>query len=266
MEKLPDGHVSIVTGAARGIGRAIALELAREGSNIVIADINKEGSYETAEQVDKMGVGALVVPADVTSGKGRNRLFYSALKNFSRIDCLVNNAALVDFGKDIVLDFTEEEIRKIWETNYHAPRMLAGIVAEYMKEAQIPGSLVFITSIHDKEVRMQDPYHASKAALEATMREMAVQYGVKNRIRIRSNAVAPGAIHEKPDATLEELEEGHFAMETALGRRGLPREVGRAVVFLASNDNSGYITGATIPVDGYLGGFNWVTKQYYEGR
>ena len=231
MEKILDGNIAIVTGAARGIGRGIALELAKEGAHVVIADLNEFGSEETAETIRSLGNQALVISGDVTQPIYQEELLNSTLHHFGRIDTLINNAALVDFGSDIVLNPSEEETRRVWEVNYHAPRQLSHLVAKHMAETQRPGSIIFLTSVHAHLVRMQEHYHGTKTALEALMREMAVQYGGYG---IRVNAIAPGSIHEKADADLDELKRGHFANETALRRRGLALEIGRAAVVLAS--------------------------------
>lgn len=261
MEKILHGNVAVVTGAARGIGRGIAIELAKEGAYIVVADLNESGSEETAEMIRNLGGQAFVVPGDVTEPNYQQELVNSTLRSYGSIDTLINNAALVDFGRDIVLNPSEVETRRVWEVNYHAPRQLSHLVAKEMVATKTPGSIIFLTSVHAHLVRMQEHYHGAKSALEALMREMAVQYGGYG---IRVNAIAPGSIHEKANATLEELKSGHFADETALRRRGLPSEIGKAAVFLASPYFSSYVTASTIPVNGGIIEYNWVTKQFYQ--
>lgn len=258
---LLENKVAIVTGGARGVGKGIALELARGGANIVIADILEEQGKKTSEEVSALGRRSLFIPTDITVENNRVEVVDKTIKTFGTVDILVNDAAIVDFGRDIVLNPTDEESRKVFDTNYHAHVNLSHKIAEIMRKRANKGSIIFITSVHAKLVRMQEHYHASKAALEATMREMAVQYG---RFGIRVNAIAPGAINTKDTPSLDDLKIGHFGGEIPLGRMGLPSEIGKVAVFLSSNDFSSYVTGSTITVDGGLSQFNWVTKQYLQ--
>lgn len=262
--KLLENKTAIITGGARGIGRGVAIEYAHEGANIVIADINEQGSQETKKILSSFEKQILVVKTDITSESERKRLIKETMNRFGRIDILVNNAAIVNFPNDIHIDPSEKETLRVFDTNYHAHRILSRAIATIMRESKIKGSIIFITSIHAQLVRMQDHYHASKAALEASMREMAVEefgcYG------IRVNAIAPGAINTTENASPKDLRKGHFKDEIPLGRMGLPREIGKAAVFLGSNEFSSYMTASTITVDGGLSQFNWITKQYLNKR
>ncbi len=259
MERLK-GNVAIVTGGGQGIGRGICLEFAKEGAKVVVNDINKTAAEETAHQIEKLGGEILVVVGDITNITDRNLLVDRSIDRFGPISTLVNNAAIVNFGSDIVLNPSEEQIRRVWETNYFAHQSLSHRVADEMMKSQTRGTVIFITSIHEDLIRLQEHYSGTKAALNILNGEMACQYGL---FGIRFNAIAPGSIHEKADATIDELKEGHFSKETFLRRRGLASEVGKVAVFLASDDSS-YITGQTITVDGGLSKYNWVVKQYLE--
>lgn len=227
-----------------------------------MADINEErlGPLRRLKGIPRGTRSAVVIPTDVTSAADRQRLIDETLEHFGRIDILVNNAAIVDFGENVHLNPSEEETRKVWETNYHAPRLLSHQVAEIMVRQGNGGIIENIASVHGKLVRMQEHYSAAKAALVMLTKEMAVQYGPYG---IRVNAIAPGAIN-----TAEDPQEEDPAMATdfknsiILGRRGKPEEVAKMAVVLASDYWSSYVTGATFYVSAGLELSNWVTRQY----
>lgn len=259
-KKLLTDKVAIVTGAAQGIGKGIALELFQEGANIVLADINEAKVQTVAkEMLYSSGKKVFTISIDITSEADRVKLIMETLDRFGKIDILVNNAAIVSFEQDIMIYPSEEQTHAVFNTNYHAPRILGHKVAKYMQESKVRGSIIFITSVHARHVRMQEHYHASKAALEATMLEMAVQYAP---FGIRVNAVAPGAIYTSESPTPDDLSQQLLREEVPLGRLGLPQEVAKAVVFLSSENFSSYITGSTLVVDGGLSEFNWITRHY----
>jgi len=253
--------VAIITGSAKGIGRGIAVEFALEGAKVIIADIDKEGSKKTKVIISSLGAKAFTIHTDITSEDDLERLVSETIITHGKIDILVNNAAMVHFDRDIYLEPPEEETMKVFETNYHAHRRLSRKVANSMIEKETSGRIIFITSVHAKLVRMQEHYHASKAALEATMRELAFEYGPKG---IRVNAIAPGAINTEENPTSDDLRNDEVKKTILLGRTGFPSEIGRAAVFLASDKWSSYITGTTITVDGGLKDYNWITKRYLQ--
>lgn len=258
MERSLEGKVAIVTGAGRGIGKGIALEFAREGATVVVVD-KDDTAISTEREIKATHNTVMFMRRDITDISHRRTLLDNTLARFSHIDILVNNAAIVHFPTDIHLDPTEEETRLVWETNYHAPRVLSLMAADHMVEHQIKGSIINITSVHAQLVRMQRDYSGTKSALEMLTREMAAQYGPYG---IRVNAIAPGAINTK--SNFVDLNPT-FNNATALKRMGLPYEIGRAAVFLAANSESSYITGITLPVSGGLELFDWITEQYWNG-
>lgn len=249
-----EGRVIIVTGAAQGIGRAIALKLASEGTNLVLADINEKGLQEVSNELARFRTEILAIPTDITSQRDQNHLLVATVAQFKIIDGLVNNAAMVNFREGVFVTHpSEEQTHAVWETNYHAGRKLSYTVAEFMRLSGNEGFITFITSVHARKVRKQPHYSGSKAATDMLMREMADFYG---EFGIRINAVAPGAINTNKDATLDDLKTGHFGRRVPLGRMGTPMEVANIVADLATDDYS-YVTGASIPVDGGLENFHW---------
>lgn len=242
--RLLEGRAALVTGAGRGIGRAIAICLAREGADVTLADVAEEGLPATAKAVEGHGVRALGVQADVGKEDDVDRLFGEAVRGFGRLDILVNNAALI-----LVKSFQEgtvEEWDRTLNTNLRGVyltcrRALPELVAR-------GGSIINISSVaamHHTVPHVH--YAAAKAGVVALTRELAVELAPH---RIRVNAVAPGWIDSR--GWMERLtpEERAKASERfLLGRIGQPEDVAEAVIFLAS-DRASYITGITLPVTG----------------
>lgn len=258
---LLSGKVAIITGASRGIGKGIAKEFVKGGATVVIADTDKDESFKTSNQLTQSGGKVSSMPTDIRSDQETDMLLKTTLHQFGKIDILVNNAGLVHFGPEKPLKSTEKEFLSVFDVNYHASRKISRKVGNYMKENKIIGSIIFITSIHAHLIRMQEHYHASKAALEATMQELAAEFGPYG---IRSNAIAPGGINTAEEITEEGLKSGPLPKEIFLKRMGTPKDVAMAALFLASDEFSAYITGTTINVDGGLSQSNWATRLYLE--
>jgi glucose 1-dehydrogenase len=233
------GRVAIITGAAKGIGRGIAIEMAREGAYVVIADIDEEGSKRTGELVKEFGRGAFILPTDVSNEEHNNRLVDDVLKQFGKIDILVNNAGINIGGS--FLEISKEAAMSVLKTNLLEPFFLTQRVAREMVQHKTEGCILFTSSIHGQIPHLHPAYTVSKAALDMFVRDTALEladYG------IRVNAVAPGAI-----AIRDELDRT-FPL-VPLGSRGTPTDIAHAMVFLASAQAS-YITGQILVVDGGL--------------
>jgi len=240
-----DGKVAIVTGAGRGIGRAIVLALAREGADVVVNDVNSRSAEATANEVKAVGRRALPVKADVSVREEVIKVVETAIKAFGKIDILVNNAGI--FSSIPLEDITEENWDKMMKINLKSVFLCSQAVMKPMKR-QRSGKIVNIASMAGKVggIVAGADYAASKAGVMCLTKSLAKQlapYG------INVNAVAPAWIEtdmmkDWPRETKESI-----LKQIPLGRFGKPEEVAEAVVFLVS-DGAGFITGATIDING----------------
>lgn len=237
--------VAIVTGAAHGIGRAIAQAFAEEGAAVLIADIDAEAGEDAAAGIRKLGQAASFVRTDVTDESQVAHVVDLAAAKNNRIDILCNNAAYLTAWRDI-----ENATAQEWEAAYRVNLLAAATFTRLVLPHMTPyeaGSIINIASVQGLVAGRSSPaYTAMKHALIGLTRSVAMDYGPKN---IRCNAICPGAIHTRispPDGS--ELHQRQIS-KTFLGRVGQPIEVARAAAFLAS-DEASYITGAVIPVDG----------------
>jgi 3-oxoacyl-[acyl-carrier protein] reductase len=235
--------IAIVTGSARGIGRGIAEELAREGCNIVIADLNQQKDCEpAADEIRKMGVEAIGVGCDVSKKSDVENLINKTLEKFGRIDILVNNAGIYPFKP--FLEMQEGDWDKVISINLKSNFLCSQEAAKRMTEG---GRIISISSVASLIGFVGlTHYCASKGGINALVRAMALELASK---KITVNAVAPGAI-QTPGASggSEEQTKQTIALIPA-ARMGLPADIANAVAFLAS-DKSDYITGQVIVVDG----------------
>ena len=246
------GKVVVVTGAARGIGAAIATELAIEGASVVSVDVLGEPLEGMARDLQRKGFAAIAVCADVSTPEGNRDAVAAATREFGGLDCLVANAAIQRFGK--AADTPVEVWDEVQSVN------LKGVYLGC--QSAIPhiiqrggGSLIFTSSVlgivGDGDLAA---YGAAKGGLRALCRSIAVAYGPSG---IRCNSICPGDVRTEifedyiarasdPDGELKRLT-GFYP----LGRIALPRDVARAAVFLASDDSS-YVTGTDLLIDGGL--------------
>lgn len=235
--------VAVVTGAGRGIGKGIALELAKEGCNVVVSDINLEESEKVVAEVEKFGVKGLAVKCDVSKKEEVDALINQTIEKFSKLDVLVNNAGIFPFKP--FLELTEEDWDKVLNVNLKSVFLCSQAAAKVMKE----GSKIVNTSSIAAFVGFEGLAHycASKGGINSMIRALALELAPKN---ICVNAVAPGAI-DTPGASegADENTRKQTIAQIPLKRMGLPEDIANAVVFLAS-DKANYITGQTIIVDG----------------
>ena len=244
---LLDGKTAIVTGAARGIGKAIALKFASEGANIAFTDlVIDENAENTAKEIEAMGVKAKGYASNAANFEDTEKVVAEIHKDFGRIDILVNNAGIM--LDSLIPMVTDSQIQKTFEVNVFAMMHFIQYVSKVMKR-QHSGSIVNAASIMGISGNYaQMVYAASKGAVIALTKSAAKELA-KDGIRV--NAVAPGTINtsllqKTPEETLDKIKS-----RICWGQLGTPEEVANAYMFLAS-DLSSYISGQVLGVDGMM--------------
>jgi 3-oxoacyl-[acyl-carrier protein] reductase len=238
------GQVAVVTGSSRGIGRGIAMRLAREGMKVVINARTVEAVQATTAELRGLGADALAVPADLGHSEGVSLLFDKTLDAYGTVDLLVNNAA--NLQRRHFFEVSETLLDDELASNIRGPYLCAQRAAEAMRERG-GGSIIHISSVGGLRAHWRGlPYDVTKGAIDAMTRAMALELAP---IGIRVNAIAPGAIYTRGPTVPDETRFRQVASRVPLGRLGLPLEIGAAVAFLASDD-AGYVTGQVLYVDG----------------
>ncbi len=241
------GKAALVTGGSRGIGRSIALRLARQGADVAFSYKGKaEAAKATAAEIESIGTKAVAIQGDVRDPESAEAVVKSALEAFGKVDILVNNAGIT--RDDLIMRMSEESWRDVLETNLFGAFWMTKAVTRPMLKARA-GRIVNITSVSGQAGQMgQANYSSAKAGLigltKATARELASR-------GITVNAVAPGFVLTELTKDLPEALQAEITSRTPLGRFGTTEEVADAVAFLAS-DEAGYITGQVLAVDGGL--------------
>jgi len=252
-----NGQIAIVTGGGRGIGRAIALALAREGADIVIAELDQAGAKRTAEEVGALGRRSLATATDVTSRADLRAMVDRAKAEFGRIDILIKNAGI--YRAAATLDVTEDHWDAIMNINAKAVFFATQAVLPTMM-AQKSGAIVSLASMAGKiGSKTNLPYNASKAAVVSMTKSLALAHAGDG---IRVNCVCPGFV-ETDMWTVVSRDQGKLlgmtpeeftrqrAASVPLGRMEKPEDVAHVVAFLAG-PRSGYMTGQALSVDGGL--------------
>ncbi|HMD03135.1 MAG TPA: glucose 1-dehydrogenase [Candidatus Baltobacteraceae bacterium] len=240
------GKVAIVTGASRGIGRAIAVDLARAGASLAIVGRSRESLEATADaaRAARPEAEVHIAPADVTDAAAVESAVAGTLERFGRIDCAVANAGQAVDG--LIVRLKALELDAVLAVNLKSAFYLCTAVARPMMK-QRGGSIVLVSSIVGLSGNVgQAAYAASKAGMLGLAKSVAKELGSRN---VRVNAVAPGLIETSMTESMPEQARAHFLSAIPLGRSGRPEDVSGVVTFLCS-DAARYVTGQTIVVDG----------------
>jgi 3-oxoacyl-[acyl-carrier protein] reductase len=242
--KLKD-RVGIITGGARGIGKAIAITFIKEGAKVALVDVEKKRLEALKEEIVKKGGQALAVLCDVSKASEVEQMVIRVQKVFGRIDILVNNAGIIRRGT--IETVTEEEWDRVIEVNLKGPFNCSKAVVEIMKR-QGYGRIVNVSSIAGKlgDITSAPGYGSSKAGMDALTKSLARQLG---RYGINVNGVAPHAIETEMSAEWSPEKREAILEAIPLKRLGKPEDVAEAVLFLAS-DAAAFITGEIVDVNG----------------
>ena len=241
-----EDKVAVVTGAGRGIGRAIALRLAREGADVVVPDINEQAANETAEAIRQLGRRAVAIKTDVSRAEEAQRAIGQAVDSLGDLHILVNNAGTT--RDKLIMTMKEEDWHTVIGVNLHSTFYCSKAAVRHMIRRRY-GRIVSMASVVGLAGQAgQTNYAASKAGIIGFTKALAKEVGSRG---ITVNAVAPGFIPTALTDVLSDEQRAKVIEATPLGRLGSVEDVASAVAFLAS-DEAGFITGQVLSVDGGL--------------
>lgn len=240
------GKVALITGSARGIGKAIALELANHGAKIVINDILPKNEIDkTLEEISKSGDQAIGIRADITIFEEVESMVKEIINKFGKIDILVNNAGII--RDSLLIRMKEEDWDAVININLKGTFNCSKTVAKYMIRQKSGGKIVNISSVIGLVGNIgQANYAASKAGIIGLTKSIAKELALRN---INVNAIAPGFIETDMTKRLSEKVRKDLQQQIPLKRLGTVKDIAKVVYFLVS-DNANYITGQVINVDG----------------
>jgi pyridoxal 4-dehydrogenase len=234
-----EGRVAIVTGAAQGIGRAIAESLSEEGASVAAVDLNGKGADEVASQLDGLGIHA-----DISSEGDANRMARETIDRYGKIDVLVNAAAIVPFVPWDEVDFAYW--RKIISVNLDGAYLVSRAVEPPMRDAGYGRIVLIASNAFLAGTPNMGPYLAAKGGVIGLTRALATELG---KYGITANAVSPGITRTETTLATPHRDSFDFVQALqAIPRHGLPEDIAPAVAFLAS-EQAGWITGQNLVVD-----------------
>ncbi len=246
-------RISIVTGGSSGIGRGIALEFAREGARIVIADIQDtplQGKYHevdvttpTVQEIENLGAQGIFIKTDVSDESQVARMVQRTVEHFGGLDILVNNAGIYIPGGS--QDISIADWDKVVGINLRGVFMSTKLAIPHLKKSKF-GRIIQIASVHAYGGGAGPAYASAKAAVVNMVRDTALEIG---KYRITVNTICPGYIETAIQDYLTPEQVESSLKKTPLQRLGLPKDIGRAAVFFASDDAE-WITGTSLLVDG----------------
>ncbi len=231
--------VCLVTGGGSGIGKATCLQFAREGGRVAVVDLNPVHGEQTVAEIKKAGGDAIFCKTDVGNPDQIRQAIDGTLKQWNRIDVLVNDAAMMTFKP--VVELSEDEWDKVQAVNMRSVFLLCKLAIPHMPAG---GAIVNVSSVHAHETTANvSPYVASKGAMEAFARALAIECEDK---KIRVNCVAPGAVNTPMLWNNPNVKSGK---EKIVGAVGEPEDIAAAICFLAAPE-ARFINGTTLVVDG----------------
>jgi 3-oxoacyl-[acyl-carrier protein] reductase len=238
------GKVALVTGGAQGIGKAVALTLARHGADLIVADVNLEKASETAKEVEAAGRAAMAVDVDVTRLSDVEQMVESAIGHFGKIDILINNAGIA--RDKLILRMSEEDWDAVLDVNLKGTFNCTKATIKHMSK-QRSGKIVNIASVVGEMGNAgQANYSASKAGVIGFTKTIAREFAQRG---INVNAIAPGYIQTPMTDVLPEKAKEELKRMIPMERLGQPEDVAQAVLFLVSEASS-YVTGQVLNVNG----------------
>jgi 3-oxoacyl-[acyl-carrier protein] reductase len=244
MEKTLDKQIAIVTGASRGIGRAIAMELARQGATVIGTATSESGASAITEAFNAAGVSGRGAVLNVNDAAAADALIEGTVKEFGALHVLVNNAGITQ--DQLAMRMKDDDWDAVIDTNLRSVFRLSRAVLRPMMKAK-GGRIINITSVVGSAGNPgQINYAAAKAGVAGMTRALAREIGSRN---ITVNCVAPGFIDTDMTKSLPEEQQNALKTQIPLGRLGSPDDIAYAVAFLAS-PHAGYITGTTLHVNG----------------
>jgi 3-oxoacyl-[acyl-carrier protein] reductase len=238
------GKVALVTGGAQGIGKEVALLLARNGANIIVSDINLEKAEETSKEIELIGPKTMAIKVDVANSKEVERMMEAIIEKFGKIDILINNAGIT--RDKLILRMTEEDWDAVLNVNLKGTFNCTKAVVRHMAK-QRSGKIVSIASVVGEMGNAgQVNYSASKAGVIGLTKTIAREFAQRG---INVNAIAPGYIETPMTEVLPEKVKEDLKRLIPMERLGKPGDVAEAVLFLVSEE-SNYITGHVLNVNG----------------